>query len=128
MPVQRPSIAGLIQFIATQPADRVVRHNSWSACAVGDYGREVCNWQVSTVYTQMVTDPVLGALWLEAGTYDSFGAAQRGQNPDTDVTPYRTIMDYLNEGGHGCAPETYGGLFLVIQAQFPGLVQQSLGQ
>lgn len=73
--MQQATIAGLLQFIGSQAADRPINHGSWQACAVGDYAREVLQHVIPLPddssgvrdYTRVHTDPVILALHQECG-------------------------------------------------------------
>ncbi len=73
--MQQATIAGLLQFIGGQAADRPINHGSWRVCAVGDYAREVLQHVIPLPdisngvrdYTRVHTDPVILALHQECG-------------------------------------------------------------
>lgn len=115
-----PSIAGLIAFINEQPADRpITTHRSWQGCAVGDYAREVLGHEIINPdeheggYQLLWADPVLSALWKEAGTAEYTTA----HNHDLVRTQSFTIMDFLNgaASARSALANTYGAFAKQIQ-------------
>lgn len=92
-----PSIAELKEFIRSQPVSRVVRHDSWAACAIGDYAREVLGHTVPTPvdddYSALWKDPVIRTLYKESGT--SYYVYALAYNIDRTASG-ETIMDFLN--------------------------------
>lgn len=110
----KASLAGLIEFINAQPADRPANHETWATCAVGDYARSIGEAVVDSNqhgFRALKKCPVLKKLWSEAGS----------SNEDV-VNDYRTvretvdptIMDVLNEAEYNV--ETYGKLREAIGA------------
>lgn len=92
-----PSIAGLKEFIHSQPVSRVARHDSWAACAIGDYAREVLGHTVPTPvdddYSAIWKDPVIRILYQESGTCMAIYALAYEID---QVSNRESIMDFLN--------------------------------
>lgn len=94
------SIAGLLAFIASQPADRpIVSHRSWKQCAVGDYAREALGHDIPNQrdhggdYRVVRDDPVMLALYAQTGTsHTQF----TDEHPDLlALKENETLMDFL---------------------------------
>lgn len=103
-----PSITGLKEFIRSQPVSRVVRHDSWADCAVGDYAREVLGHTVPIPvdddYSVLWKDPVIRVLYQESGTHELVYSLAY----DIDqVSNCESIMDFLNTQA---GVSTYGEL------------------
>lgn len=102
------TIAGFIEFVNAQPADRAIHNQAWCTCAVGMYAREVHNHEIidpnkyGNSYAMLHADPVLKALWKESGT----SCVYTWDDYDTHMSEAVTLMDQLNEGIFG----TFGQL------------------
>lgn len=114
--MQHPSIAGLKHFIANQPADRVITsQDSWNACAVGDYAREMCGGHEIALpngddYTPVKSDPVLLALFRDEGVASDYDASWMIEHGIEHVEE-PTAMDAL---GFCDGPTTYGELQVLL--------------
>lgn len=108
------SVAGLLEFISEQPANRPVSHGSWAQCAAGDYarsiGESIYDTSATGNYDELRNDPTLLKLWNDAGTeHYAYSEMYRG-------TPHRSrsIMDVLSEDD---LSRTYGELYQYIRSQ-----------
>lgn len=109
------TIAGLIAFIESQPADRAIKsHSSWNECAVGDYAREVLNHTIprpnGSDYSPVWADPVVHALYMECGTEEPSSITFAHGVPHAEST---TLMDMLAETD---GARTYGDLLAEINS------------
>lgn len=121
-----PSIAGLLQFIASQPSARPVDHSSYATCAVGAYAREALGHEVPVAVVGEATweqieevqaDPVINALWQEVGTERRYESSAR--NLPLTLTP--SVMDILNTARG--LPTTYGELASYLHQQRFGVIE-----
>ena len=99
----------LIAFIKAQPADRVIDHTSWHACAVGDFGREALADTVPA-YTPEYFESVVNKLYFEDGSNNT----GRVQVYGCKFRETRGLMDMLDSIVDS-AP-TYGGLQKQLEA------------
>lgn len=115
----KASLAGLIEFINAQPADRPVTHDTWASCALGDYARSLGEAVVDSEvhgFGALHDCPILTKLWREAGSANEDVVNDYEGVPETDDP---TVMDALNEVDESQA-ETYGQLRAVIRATLAG--------
>lgn len=104
------SLAGFIEYVNKQPADKLIDNSSWSSCAVGEYAYDVHKHDIPvtsihdvTSYAALRDDPVLTALWADSGTSEIHGIpAEDGVK--LCIEP--SLMDMLNNGEFG----SYGEL------------------
>jgi hypothetical protein len=121
------SIAGLISFMRSQPADRPVDHDSWKACAVGDYAREVLGVEINgngdsaEEYAVLTQDPVVRTLYQDVGTDQMSISLDFG----APLCARSTMMDYLSMCDHGDG-STYGTLLTNLYRYFPLIVGRVL--
>lgn len=107
----KATIAGLVAFINAQPATRAVDHTGWRTCAVGDYGREVLNRQVTD-------GSVAESPTVPLELFQEIGTVQRGGSRwGVPVATKWTLMDELRCANKGRS--SYGQLRLALAEQFP---------
>lgn len=101
------SIAGLLEFIANQPAFQPVDQTDWSVCAVGEYVRSLgevgrnswCGYRVGEYHK----DPILIELWRQSGSSSDWYPRIFPQTPKVN---HKSVMDILSIGDN----TTYGEL------------------
>lgn len=113
----KASLAGLIEFINSQPANRPVNHDSWATCAVGDYARAIGEQVTDSAvhgFRALRADPILKKLWRQAGSTDCDVLNDYEGVQELDDPSYMDILCGMR------SPRTYGEMRAELRVSLAG--------